>query len=208
MLRKIVAPTTCCLLLSCGVLAAPRKEVPPPVYYVPSAVGDTLVYEQKEGDQSWDYVVEVTEARQKGAALVVTARVTEDDGTSRPGQHEVSDTGVYRAGAGDTALESPECYLRLPFKKGETWETAYTHEGEGVTVKCIVAGEEEVEVPAGKFRCIRIESEFVFNGASFTRSRWRAPRCGMVKEVVVGRDGERTVYARTTVLKSFAPGGK
>jgi hypothetical protein len=69
-------------------------------------------------------------------------------------------------------------------------------------------GEEELEVPAGKFRCIRIESEFVFNGASYTRTRWRAPRCGMVKEVVVGKDGERTVYLRTTVLKSFAPGGK
>jgi hypothetical protein len=29
-----------------------------------------------------------------------------------------------------------------------------------------------------------------------------------VKEVVVGKDGERTVYVRTAVLKSFAPGGE
>jgi hypothetical protein len=30
----------------------------------------------------------------------------------------------------------------------------------------------------------------------------------MAKEVLVGKDGERTVDERTTVLKTFTPGGK
>jgi len=171
-------------------------------------VGDKLVYEQQDGDQSWDYVLEVTDARQKGAALVVTVRGAEGDGTSEPRQYEVSDKAVYRVGEGDAVLESPECYLRLPAKKGETWETAHTHEGEAVTVKYTVGGEEEVEVPAGKFRCIRIESECVFKEVNDKRTLWWAPRCGMVKGVLVGTDKVGTQYACTTVLKSFAPGGK
>src|SRR5438270_479774 len=76
-------------------------------------------------------------------------------------------------GEGDAALESPECYLRLPVTKGDTWETAHRLDGETYATKYTVGEEAEIEVPAGKFRCIRIESEFVFNGVSYTRTRWR-----------------------------------
>jgi hypothetical protein len=210
MLRKVFGPTTCCLILSWGVLAAPRKADPTPAYYHPSTVGDKLVFEEDYGDHSRQWVVEVTDARQKGAALIVTVRAGEGDGTSESWQYEVSDKGVYKVGEGDAVLESPECYLHLPFKKGETWETGHKHEGKTYTTKYTVSGEEEVEVPAGKFRCIRIESEFVYNGMTYTHTRWRAPRCGVVKDLVVGKDNDnlRTDDVRTTVLKSFTPGGK
>ena len=39
-------------------------------------------------------------------------------------------------------------------------------------------------------------------------TNWIAPRCGMVKEVVVGTDQAGTEYKRTTVLKSFTAGGE
>src|SRR5262245_22100594 len=206
MCRKVIGPTTCCLLLSWGVVAAPRKDEPPPVSYHASIVGDKGVYDLNDGQQSWELVLEVTDARQKGAALLVTVREVEGDRAPESYRYEVSAKGVYLVGEGDAVLESPECFLRIPFTKGETWETAHKLEGETYPTKYTAAGEEEVEVPGGKFRCLRVESEFVFNGVSYTRTRWRAPRCGMVKEVVVGKDGERTVYTRTTVLKSFAPG--
>jgi hypothetical protein len=208
MFHRIVRPVTCCLLLSWGVLAAPRKDDPPPAHYHPSTVGDKLVFEEKYGDQSRELVFEVTDVRQKGAALIVTFRAAEGDGTSEAWRYEVSDKGVYKVGEGDAVLESPECYLRLPFKKGETWETAHKLEGETYPSKYTAAGEEEVEVPVGEFRCIRIESEFVFKGVTYKRRLWWAHRCGMVKDVLVGTDKVGTEYVRTTVLKSFTPGGK
>jgi hypothetical protein len=105
-------------------------------------------------------------------------------------------------------FESPECFLHLPFKKGDTWETAHTHEGGTTTAKYTSAAEEVVEVPAGKYRCLRVDSEFVYDGVNWTRKEWLAPRCGMVKEAVVGKDGVHEDYVRVTVLKSFTPGGK
>jgi hypothetical protein len=210
MFHRAVGPITCCLLLSWGVLAAPRKDDPPLAYYFLSTVGDKLVLVMKDGDQTRDGVVEVTEARQMGAAMIVTVRIVEGDRTSQSCRYDVSDKGVYKVGEGDAVLESPECYLRLPLKKGDTWETAHTHEGETVTAKYMFAGEEDVEVPAGKFRCLRIKSEYLFQGWTFTDTRWFAPRRGMVKEVIVGKDNEKVLmdYVRTTVLKSFTPGGK
>src|SRR3954471_15243107 len=114
MLRKAVGPTTCCLLLSWGVLAAPQKDAPPPVYYHASAVGDKGVYDLNDGQQSWRLDVEVTDIRRKGAALLVTVREVEGDRAPESYRYEMSDKGVYLVGEGDAVLESPECYLRLP----------------------------------------------------------------------------------------------
>src|SRR5947199_5655261 len=89
MFHRAVGPVTCCLLLSWGILAAPRKDDPPPAHYHPSTVGDKLVYEQDYGDQSWESVFEVTDARQKGAALIVTVRAGEGDGAAASWRYEV-----------------------------------------------------------------------------------------------------------------------
>jgi hypothetical protein len=209
MFHRAVGLVTCCLLLSWGVLGAPRKAVPPPACYFPSTVGDKLVYEEKVGDQSWDYVVEVTEARQKGAALIVSVRSASlDNGTHALYGFEVSDKGVFMVATGDVVLESPQCALPLPIQKGATWETNWTLDGETFTMKSTIADEEEVEVPAGKFRCVRIESKYVIKGVSYTGTVWDAPRCWTVKGVLVGSDNVGAEFRRTKVLKSFTPGGK
>jgi len=205
MLRKVVGPFSCCLLLSCGVIAAPRKEEPSPAYYLPSAVGDKLTYEEKRGDQSEEHVIEVIEAKQKGADMLVTVRRVQDGWNSEPWRNEASNKGVWKVAEGDGVFESPKCVLRLPFREGDTWETPYWANGERATAKYTSAGEEEVEVPAGKFRCIRVEAKFVVNGDTWTNTRWMAPRVGVVKEEVADRDNRRWV---TAVLKSFTPGGK
>jgi hypothetical protein len=72
MLRKVVGPIACCLFLTWGVPAAPRKDDRAPSYYFATKVGDKLVYEEKRGSQSEEYLIEVIEARQKGAAMIVT----------------------------------------------------------------------------------------------------------------------------------------
>lgn len=204
MFRQASGPITCCLVLSWAVLAAPRKD-DPPAHFHPSTVGDKLVYKEDDGRRSMEWALEVTDVLQKGAALIVTLRGAE--GHKTPAfRYEVSDKGVFKLGEDDTVYERPECFVRRPFKKGETWETTDARlDGGAATIKYTSMGEEDVEVTAGKFRCVRVDSEYEFMGLTWTRKQWLAPRCGMVKEVVVSKDND---YAHTTVLKSFTPGGK
>ena len=188
---KVVGPVTCCLLLSWGVLAAPRKDDPSAAHYLPSKVGDKWVMELNDGDHQWENVVEVTEARQKGAVVVVMLR-DPSAGDGGPLRYEVSDRGVYKV-KGDGLGESRCCHLRLPFRKGETWEhTGKDKYGDTFTIRFTNTREEEIEVPAGKFRCVRIESEFVFQGVTWKDTAWMAPRVGTVKSVLVGKDGVRS----------------
>jgi hypothetical protein len=208
--RRVVGLTVCCLLLAWGLVAAPRKDDPSPVYYLQSTVGDKSVYVSNDGDQSWDYVLEVTAARHEGAILLVTLQGGAAGKEPQSYRYEVSEKGVCKVAQGETVLEVPECFLRLPFKKGVTWEITQTQDGETYTTQYAVGGEEEVEVPAGKFRCVSIESVCAFKGITWTYTEWVAPRYGMVKELLVGKDNDsvRTDYVRTSALKFFTPGGK
>jgi hypothetical protein len=205
MLRKVVGPIACCLFLTWGVPAAPRKDDPASSYYSATKVGDKLVYEDKRGSQSEEYVIEVIEARQKGAAMLVTVLRGQDDWKSEPWRNEISDRGAWKVAKGDAVFESPKRVLRLPFLKGDTWETSYWYNGERVTGKYTSADEEEIEVPAGRFRCLRVEAKSVIKGDTWTDTFWWAPRVGIVKEELVDNDNRPKL---TSVLKSFTPGDR
>ena len=66
---------------------------------------------------------------------------------------------------------------------------------------------EEVEVPAGKFTAIRVESEVSVGSPipllRFKLTEWYAPGVGLVK--MIGRYDNSVA---TRVLKSFTPDGK
>ena len=207
MFRRVAGPITCCLLLSWGVVAAPRKDDPASSYYLASKIGDKWVMAMDDGDQRWENVVEVTEVRQQDDILVVKLRDPSD--TGGPCRFEVSNRGVYKVTEGVDGGRF--CYVRLPFNKGDTWETtAKNRLGDTVIMRYTSAGEEEIEVPAGKFRCLRVEEECVVRGVTWTASHWMAPRVGTVKSVLVGKDGEGKLadYVCFCVLKSFTAGSK
>jgi hypothetical protein len=72
-------------------------------------------------------------------------------------------------------------------------------------VKFTVGGEEEVEVPAGKFKAIRIRQESTLKNRSVSRViDWWAPGRGTVKSRQIYDDGTEVVR----VLKSFKPAKK
>jgi hypothetical protein len=66
-----------------------------------------------------------------------------------------------------------------------------------------VAGEEVVEVPAGKFRALWVESKLESAAPTPTGTYWYAPGVGVVKSVLNTSTG-----VQTTVLKSFTSGKK
>jgi hypothetical protein len=110
---------------------------------------------------------------------------------------KVAKDGLFDVEFHRVKLSQPSCLLKLPAKMDDTWEA----EGCVVTTRKI----EEVTVPAGKFKAIRVEWEMTFTKRDGTKGTlteiyWHAPGVGVVKKQLgFGELGE-------TKLKSFTLG--
>ena len=72
----------------------------------------------------------------------------------------------------------PGSHYPLPLRTGMTFE----YESTQGKVKARVVRAEAVEVPAGRFACLAIESKLGVDGKEVTRTSWIAPGIGTVKE--------------------------
>jgi hypothetical protein len=107
---------------------------------------------------------------------------------------EVSAQGVSRIQVMSKDLDKPFILIKLPAKEGDSWEFLdYTY---------TVGKEEEVEVPAGKFKAIPVSVQSSRDGVKIIHTSWYAPKVGMIK-VASSANGS---VERISVLKSFTPG--
>ncbi len=176
------------------VVAAPAVK-PTAVYYHPTKVGDKRLYEFRTGDTATDLTDEVTQVEIKdGRFLVTTSRGAAGSTV------EVSADGLVQRTLGDKPLVPPAPMLRLPVKAGDAW----SWEGSipGLKTTFTMVGLEDVEVPAGKFRAVRVRQESVRDGKeNVSTTYWYAPEVGLVKLVSKSATGAE----QTQVLKSFKP---
>jgi hypothetical protein len=195
------------LLASSTLLAAPiPKAKDTPTLYGPTKEGDKRVYEVKvvkaKGgkEEVTEYTDVVTKAESKdGVVHVSLGRVI----NGRPGlteDLEVSGKGVFHRAVNGRNVDPPMPLLKLPSKPGDKWE--YQPQP-GQTTSFTVGTVEEVEVPAGKFKAIRVVSERSGNGVSLQQTHWYAPGVGLVKMSTTKPGLEIEI---TQVLKSFTPG--
>jgi hypothetical protein len=77
--------------------------------------------------------------------------------------------------------ENPRYILKAGAKKGDTWEWV---DGEHVT-KFEHLGEEEVTVPAGKYRALKVQYRYTLVGEACVVTEWYAKGVGLVKKVDV-----------------------
>ncbi|HVK08769.1 MAG TPA: hypothetical protein VM597_08345 [Gemmataceae bacterium] len=190
-LRSLVA-----LLAAAPLLGAPGVKEKEKLYF-PVTVGDTLVTSSErkgatDGDTTWT----VTKVDGKDGRYVVTVQVDAGGGFSQAVEFEVSANGVFVLARGGVKVDPPAPQVKLSAKAGERWETGFP-KGTATMGK-----EEEVEVPAGKFKAVRVDAEYdVGMGRTQKTAIWFAPRVGPVKSVT-------TVNGFTIVsaLKSFTPG--
>lgn len=80
-------------------------------------------------------------------------------------------------------LEPPQKMLTMPLKTGTKWEYEGKIAGEEVRQKYSIVAEEEVEVPAGRFRAFKVRTEQTEGGPGITVDRWFVPGVGFVKDV-------------------------
>jgi len=158
--------------------------------YFPTKEGDTRVYEVRVGDKVESTYKDIVDKVVKmDDGLHVTMSRDAPRANNFVTVISVTKEGLFRMSFNGESLEKPIPLLKMPAKVGTKWEV----EG-GATYT--ITKEEEVEVPAGKFSAIRVES---VSGTTKTLL-WFAPNVGLVKTQTEGND-------RVHVLKEFK-GGK
>jgi hypothetical protein len=192
------------LLVASAAVAAPALKDNPAHYY-PTRVGDTAVHEIRTGDRTRESVEVVTRVEEKGGALHVTSEFQMDGQLPKFDRTvEVSDTGVTRYAAVGRNLDTAMRMLRLPAKVGATWHFEFRSpagEKRREFSYTITAVAEDVEVPAGRFKAIRVEGVSELQGRKTNTTTWYAPRVGMVKTVQASGEVETV-----SVLKAFTAG--
>jgi hypothetical protein len=173
--------------------------------YFPTTVGTRRVIEMTMGGRSTETTEVVTAVEEKDGMTVVSVGRELDKRVVPFFQYGVSDKGLFRVTLyeGDRPRKSAACLLRLPATPGDTWEEESPARAISKT-KYTTGKEEELEVPAGKFRAVRVEVVTKLTAdRTLHQTFWYAPGVGSVE--IVTNDGG---IDRVTVLKSFTPGKK
>jgi hypothetical protein len=158
--------------------------------YYPLKVGST-----------WHYRIDAGTG-QKGTLRSVIAGVENSDGKSLSrlevdvnGQrapateHLMSDEkGVSRVKMNGLELSPPLYLLKYPLKAGQKWETKTTVAGQQLDVSCRQGTEEDIEVPAGKYRAIsstiQTTQQTPKGAVSIVNTYWFANDVGVVKQKI------------------------
>ena len=98
----------------------------------------------------------------------------------------------------------PQTMIAAPLKKGAAW-IFDGHAGElKVQQHYDVAGEEKIELPAGKFQAFRIHGEQTTPNR-MTIDRWFAPGVGIVKDVTTMQDAKGDLLQRISLELAEGP---
>lgn len=205
MTRSLAAACEFFLAASVGLAAPLPKGVDSPALYFPTVVGATAVYQTTIGDLKMEGTYRVTKVDRTRDGFRV--EVERGASVARRGvvdQVNVSAKGLIVIQFGNRSIDPPRPELRLPAKAGDAWdwEAASADGAPTRKLKFKVIGEEEVEVPAGKFKAIRVEQESEVNGKTAKFEEWYAPNVGLVKKVFHHLADTTQVQE----LKSFTPG--
>jgi hypothetical protein len=184
------------LALASAAVAAPGTKTRP-VFYFPTAPGDKLVYARPDDDKHTEVTETVEKAEAKDGGVLVTMRRAPGGQTRKV---LVTETSVQVLSESGKDCDPPITLLKVPAKPGDEWDSTPKAAKLGTVTghKSKVLGEDEIEVPAGTYKAIRVDSVISLSGERHTLSEWYAPGVGLVKRQR-GRHGPEA-------LKSFAPG--
>jgi hypothetical protein len=182
---------------------APDGGVPNDLYF-PTRQGTRRVYELRARGATYEHTEVVTRVEKKGAGFRVTTGQEVAPGSTLKTVTDVSAKGVYLVEFAGKVHAEPVPLLKLPAKAGDSWTAEHqipAAHGAAATFTYTVGKVEEVKVPAGTFKAIRVEEKTDQTVLRLTATRWYAPGVGLVKAVTATGKIEQT-----QVLKSYTPG--
>lgn len=187
--RTFVALLLVSLCLLVGV--AQKQQEPPPDYF-PLRVGDWWKYRSTtaDGKQS-EFTIKVlsTEKQSDGTSLYLVETLSTfqpiHDWYSKPAGWVLMHRIAYPKNEALKADYQPvKQYLKNPLSPGATWEwKGKGMMGVDIEESSRVTGAEAVEVPAGKFQAMRVETKVIQGGTPVTKTYWFANWVGMVKSM-------------------------
>jgi hypothetical protein len=192
-------------ILALAVAAALLQDPPKPAPFL----------QLKEG-AIWTYVNGASEGKVKVAGrekigdVETFILVTEMGGSSTEKEFiSVDATGIrmHRLVSDRNVTDFPQPFVRLklPPAKGDTWEWKGDIGKEKATATFTNDGEEEITVPAGKFKAWKISAVVEIGGVKHVGSNWFAPGVGIVKQQSRFETGGKK-HESVIELKSFEPG--
>jgi hypothetical protein len=197
--RLITSTLTLALVLAVAPAAPiPKERAKTPDYY-PTALGSKWVY--KVGETEMATEVTAVEAK-KGARLATIATLVNGKAVATE-RLSVSANGVFRDRINKADLKPPLCILKLPLKSGDKWEVDSDVQGQAMKMALTVRESEEVEVPAGKYKAVRVDADGTIAGTQTGVTYWFAPDVGVVK-IRYTIAGNESIME----LKSFTTGKK
>src|SRR5438552_1971427 len=144
MQRFIVGFAVVLVLVATGTV---RADDPKDANYYPLKKGNTWTYKVKDAPTS--IKVRVASMDKDGALLETLL----EDAVQATEKVQVKDDGVYRTEVNMMKPDAPIKIIKLPVKKGDSWEIDTKVGNETIKGKFTVR-EEEVMVPAGKYKAI------------------------------------------------------
>lgn len=159
------------------------QEAMPTTPYYPLETGTTWTYKTKEGR----FVMKVdkqdkVKVQDKEVPCVRVVLLVED---KEVGQECISVTsdGVYRNAFGAAVPDKPVRILKLPLMTGDSWEIDGKALGDTFKGKFTVGKEEEITVPAGKYKAFPVSSEDLdASGLRASTTSWYASGVGLVRQ--------------------------
>src|SRR5262245_12906540 len=208
MSRHLTVPIALILFVPSAESAPKLKDGEKPALYFPTTIGTKRVLEIRVGGKTSELIEVVTAVDKKDDMIVVSVGREEGAKVVPFVQYGVSEKGMFRVSSSGRAHNPPGCLLRLPATPGDTWDEELpvrTKDGP-LKMKYTTDKEEDIEVPAGKFRAVRVEAVSQVASSPTQITYWFAAGVGSVK--IVYKDTGPKGGERVTVLKFFEPGKK
>lgn len=192
-----------CLVVTTAI--ADKKPKPPTADYFPLRVGDSWNYRNTDGESQYSLKVLSEEKQGDGSIryeMELLAGVQVRKFFSKPGGWVLLHAERYPEHEGlEAKYEPAKQYLQNPLVPGFKWEwkgTDYTNTE--VRESSQVIGLEDVSVPAGKFRAMKIISKVTGGAAVMNKTYWYADGVGLVKTTT---DAGEIKYGSELVDYSF-----
>jgi hypothetical protein len=172
---------TTCLLLAATASSAGDKKTPD---YYPLQVGNSWSFRVKVGDQEGVVVSRVARIDKDADGKPLAVLEAESNGKVVASEHlrQTAD-GIFRYRNNGVEISPPLCLLKFPVKSGDKWDGPINSGKEKGTFAA-EAKEEDVEVPAGKFKAIKVSIRLESMGQVVNTAYWFVADTGFVKQTV------------------------
>ena len=205
--------TLSCIALACLLAAtatAEKKPKPPAGDFFPLRVGDSWNYRNTSGDSQYSVKVLNEEKQGDGSSryeVELLAGVQIRKFFSKPSGWVLLHAERYPEHEGlEAKYEPPKQYLQNPLVPKFKWEwRGKDYTNTEVTESSEVIGFENVSVPAGKFRAMKIVSKVTGGAAVMTKTYWYADGVGLVKTTT---DAGEIKYGSELIDYSFKKNAK